>query len=97
MNASVSWKVDRFRSATQPAAPVSFQRAKLLKESHVSRARKYSHIFQALWRLLQPVPADEVVVDFCILNTGIRGLPSGHNLPHGHSKRPLKGNSTQNK
>lgn len=97
MNASVYWKVDGFRSASQPAAPVSFQRAKLLKESYVSRARKYSHIFQALRRLLEPVPADEVVVDFCILNASIRGLPSGHNLPHGHPERPLQGNSTQNK
>lgn len=65
--------------------------------NHVSRVRKYSHIFQALRGLLQPVPTDEVVVDFCILDASIRGLPSGHNLPHGHPKRPLEENSTQNK
>lgn len=49
----------------------------------------YSHFLHALGRLLQAVPADEVVVNLSIFDASIWRLPTSHDLPHGHPKGPL--------
>ena len=54
-----------------------------------------SHIVSAVWRLFEPLPLDEVLVDLRVLHARVGGLPPRHDFPHGHTKSPLSVEETK--